>query len=88
MTLTANADTSPEGLKKLSDYFNENFGVTNDMIAKRYQCRFESLRPAQIVQLRKISQSLKDGMSSVEDWFDIDYKANDLNALVDKTETE
>jgi hypothetical protein len=88
VTLTANADTSQDGLKKMADYFSEHFGVTTDMIAKRYQCRFESLRPAQIVQLRKISQSLKDGMSNIEDWFDVDHKANDLNALVDKTETD
>ncbi|MDY2946623.1 hypothetical protein [Mannheimia varigena] len=71
-TLKASADTSTEGLKKLADYFLTNFGVTQEMIGKRYQCRFEALRPAQIVQLRTITQSLKDGMSTPKDWFDVD----------------
>ena len=74
VTLKATADTSPEGLKKLADYFLDNFGVTKDMIGKRYQCRFEALRPAQIAQLRTINQSLKDGMSSPKDWFELDEK--------------
>lgn len=78
-TLKATADTSPEGLKKLADYFLTNFGVTQEMIGKRYQCRFEALRPAQVVQLRTITQSLKDGMSTPKDWFDMDEeRSNNL----------
>ena len=72
MTIQANADISPEGLKKVSDAFEESFGITQEMIAKRYQCRFEALRPAQVVQLRTIYQSLKDGISQTKDWFDVE----------------
>lgn len=88
VTLKATADTSPEGLQKLADYWLDTFGVTTEMIGKRYQCRFESIRPAQIVQLRKIVQSLKDGMSKLEDWFDTSDTASTLNNLVENAETQ
>ncbi|WND48703.1 hypothetical protein [Pasteurella multocida] len=83
ITLNASADTSPEGLKKIADTFKE-FGITVEMIADRYQCRFEAIRPAQVVQLRKIYNSLKDGMSQPEDWFNINIKASNLNTLVEE----
>jgi hypothetical protein len=67
-TLTAVADTSPEGLVKLAQAF-QPFGVTRAQIEKRCQCRLEAIRPAQVVQLRKIYTSLKDEMSMPADWF-------------------
>jgi hypothetical protein len=48
----------------------ESFGVTKTQIEKRCQCRLEAIRPAQVVQLRKIFASLKDGMSDAKDWFE------------------
>lgn len=90
LTLSANADTSPEGLKKMSEKFAE-FGVTQEMIATRCQCRFEAIRPAQIIQLRKIYTSIKDGMSNAEDWFNtaLSSKASELNNLLNSpAETE
>jgi hypothetical protein len=68
-TLHANADTSPEGLKKVVAAF-EAFGVTKDQIEKRIQCRLEAIRPAQVVHLKKVYVSLRDGMSKPEDWFE------------------
>lgn len=68
-TLKASADVSPEGVKKLVDAFAE-MSVTPDQIVKRIQCRLDAIRPAQIVQLRKIYMSLRDGMSKPEDWFE------------------
>jgi len=73
-TLHASADTSPEGLKKLVTAF-EKFGVTQAQIEKRNQCRLEATRPAQIVQLKKVYASLRDGMSSAADWFEQDQPA-------------
>ncbi len=78
-TLQANIDTSPEAIKRMVDAFGE-FGVTRKMIEARIQCRVEAIRPAQMMTMRKIYNSLKDGMSSPEDWFDLELKAeNDLN---------
>lgn len=68
-TLRASADTSAEALKKLEASFGQ-FGVTRAQIEKRIQCRLEAIRPAQIVQLRKVYASLHDGMSGAADWFE------------------
>lgn len=76
-TLGAKADTSKDGLRKLTEAF-ASFKVTQAQIEKRCQCRLEAVRPAQVVQLRKIYNSLRDSMSKVDDWF-----ANDT-AVVDE----
>jgi hypothetical protein len=68
-TLHASADTSPDALKKLLAAFAP-FGVTKEQIETRIQCRLEAIRPAQIVQLKKVYASLRDGMSSPADWFE------------------
>jgi hypothetical protein len=68
-TLHTTADTSPEALARMAAAF-EQFGVTKTQIEKRCQCRLEAIRPAQVVQLRKIFASLKDEMSEPSDWFD------------------
>lgn len=69
-TLKAKADTSPEALKKLLEAF-EKFNVTKEQIEKRIQRRLDTITPAQLVNLRKIYNSLKDGMSAASDWFEI-----------------
>lgn len=73
-TLKASADTSSEGLKKLVAAFAP-FGITQQQIEKRNQCRLEATRPAQVVQLKKIYASLRDGMSEVVDWFEVEEGA-------------
>jgi hypothetical protein len=67
-TLLAKADTSPEAVGKLVTAF-EQFGVTREQIETRIQRRLDTIRPAQIVQLRKTWASLNDGMSVATDWF-------------------
>lgn len=73
-TLRAKADTSAEALKKLVTAF-ETFKVSKTQIEKRIQRRLDTITPAQLVNLRKIYNSLKDGMSSSADWFEPDEKA-------------
>jgi hypothetical protein len=79
-TLKAKADTSAEALKKLTDAF-EKYGVSKTKIEKRIQRRLDTITAAQLVNLRKIYNSLKDGMSSPVDWFEPD-------AGTDKTDNE
>ena len=67
-TLQANADTSPETLKKLEASFAQ-FGVTKKHIETFIQRKLEAIRPAQLVRLRQIFNSLRDGMSNASDWF-------------------
>ena len=68
-TLKAKADTSPEGLKKLVAAF-EGFGVSREQIEQRIQRRLDAITPAQVVGLKKVYASLRDGMSAPGDWFE------------------
>lgn len=68
-TMKAKADTSPGGIKKLEEALAQ-FDVTRAQIEARIQRRIDAITPAQVVALRKVWASLRDGMSSVEDWFD------------------
>jgi len=86
-TLKAKADTSPESLKKLLDAF-AGFKVTKEQIEKRIQRHLDAITPAQIVALKKIYLSLKDGMSGAADWFEVvatdEIKQDANTALKDK----
>lgn len=46
-------------------------GVTKEHIEKRIQRRIDSITPALAAQLKKIHNSLKDGMSTPADWFEV-----------------
>ncbi len=68
-TLAATADTSPKAIKKMVDAFAE-FNVEKAQIEAHIQRRLDAITPAQVINLRKIYASLKDGMSKAADWFD------------------
>lgn len=68
-TLTSKVEVTPDLIKAMLAKFAE-YGVTKEMIEKRIQRHIESIAPASVVQLRKIVNSLKDGMSTVGDWFE------------------
>lgn len=76
ITQSTSADTSPDAIKKMVDAFAD-MGVTSEMIQKRIQKRIEAINPAQMVHLRKVYTSLRDGMSSVTDWFEVDSTAKE-----------
>ena len=69
-TLSASADTSKEGIAKILDFF-KTYGVTKEQIEARIQRRMDSIQPAQVLGLKKIATSLKDGMSNPADWFEM-----------------
>ncbi len=69
-TMTADADTSVEAQKKLLETFAK-FGVTKEQIEKRIQRRLDAITAAQVVALRKVYASLKDGMSTIAEWFEV-----------------
>lgn len=74
ITMRAKADTSPEGVAKMVAAFAP-YGITKGQIEKRIQRHLDSIQPAQIVGLKKIYASLRDGMSSPADWFEPDESA-------------
>lgn len=72
-TLKTTADTSPEAMQKMVAAF-AGFGVTKEQIEKRIQRRLDSIQAAQVVALKRIYASLRDDMSTVGDWFEVEAK--------------
>lgn len=67
-TMKTKADTSPEAMQKMLAAFDA-YGVTREQIEKRIQRRLDAILPAQVVALKKIYASLRDGMSGPAEWF-------------------
>lgn len=70
LTMKSKADTSPDAIKKMVEAFAA-FGVTSNQIEQRIQRRLDAISPAQIVSMKKIYSSLRDGMSVPADWFEV-----------------
>lgn len=87
-TMRTKADTSPEAVKKMLEAFGA-FGVTREQIEHRIQRRLDAIQPAQIVALKKVYASLRDGMSVAADWFEpVDAKDGEPQAeTASRTET-
>lgn len=68
-TLEARADTTADGIKKMLELFKA-FGVNQKMIESRIQRNVTAITASQMVGLRSVYNSLKDGMSSIDQWFD------------------
>jgi hypothetical protein len=84
------ADTSPEQMRKMVEAFRA-FGVTAEMIEKRIQRRLETIAPAQMISLKKIYMSLRDGMSKPSEFFDMPAGASassDLNERLRSTKAK
>ena len=73
-TLKASVEITPELIKKIIDMFDE-FGVTQEHLKKRIQRNLDAITPAQVIDLRRIYMSMKDGMSQPEQWFVMDAAA-------------
>lgn len=69
-TLKTKAEVTPERIASLLEKFGE-YGVTKEMIEKRIQRHIETMTPAQMVDLGKKYNSMKDGMSTPVDWFEV-----------------
>jgi hypothetical protein len=68
-TLRARADTSPAAMTKMVEAFAA-YGVTRPQIEQRLQRRLDAITPAQLVGLKRVYASLRDGMSDAGDWFE------------------
>lgn len=73
-TLKTKAAVTPERINALLQKFSE-YKITKEQIEVRIQRRLEAITPAQMVNLGKIYNSLKDGMSTPMDWFDMPQEA-------------
>lgn len=72
-TLKAKVDLSPESTQKIVVAFS-GIGVTREQLETRIQRKLDSITAAQVVSLRKIYNSLRDGMSKPDDWFEMGLK--------------
>lgn len=69
-TLKTKIEITPELIKGMLEKFAA-VGVTREMIEKRIQRSADAITPAGVVQLRRIFNSMHDGMGSVSDYFDV-----------------
>jgi hypothetical protein len=88
MTLHAKADVSPEAVQKMVDAFSK-YGVTKEQIEAKIQRRLDAIQPAQVVAIKKIYVSLRDGMSKPEEWFEqIKPKSKSVDDLLGSDKLE
>lgn len=69
-TLKAKVQITPELIKALLEKFEE-LAVSKEQIEKRIQRRVEAILPAQVLTLRRIHNSIRDGMSEASAWFEV-----------------
>lgn len=67
-TLKRSVNLTPELIQKVIAQFGKR-GVTKEQLEKRVQRHMDSIGPAQYLYLLRIFNSLKDGMSTPEEWF-------------------
>jgi hypothetical protein len=79
VTLKSKAEVTPERLKSLVEKFTE-YQITTAQIEARIQRHLDAMTPGQMVSLGKIYNSLKDGMSTPGDWFEVSPSAADTQA--------
>ena len=73
-TLKASVEVTPALIAEMVKKFGD-FGVSKAMIEKRIQRNIDTLTPGQVVNLRKIFNSLRDGVASVPDFFEVEGEA-------------
>lgn len=69
-TMRESFNITPEYLKKWLAAF-EKFGVTKEQIEARIQRRLDTITPAQMTGLVNIYNSIKDGIGTVADFFEV-----------------
>lgn len=81
-TLTGN-NKSPlrDRVSQALNGFKEKYGVTQDQIEDRFGYNADAFTERDLLDLVKIFNSLKDGMSKVDDWFSKDVKKEDKSDL-------
>jgi hypothetical protein len=67
-TLASNVDRSPEAMAKLLDSF-ARLGVTRDAIEEKIGRKFTAITNAQIIMLKRIGVSIRDGIAPPSEYF-------------------
>lgn len=81
-TLTGNSDKPlKDRVSAALNHFKEKYGVTQEMIEDRFGYAASSFSEFDLVQLTSIRNSLKDKMSTLEDWFNKDIGKQQSSGL-------
>lgn len=86
-TLQTAFEVTPKLIQSVVDKFAE-FGITKAMIEARIIRRIDTMTPALMAQLGKIYNSLKDGISKPEDWFQPEPENTAPLSLKEKMQAE
>lgn len=70
-TLEKTVKVDQKAIKEMMSIFEKNYGVTQQMIEERLGRRIESITSPQMINLKNIHHSLRDGMSKPSQWFSI-----------------
>jgi hypothetical protein len=71
LTQTHNGGATEEQVAKLVDAFDK-LGVTREQLAKRLGHKVESCKAPEILNMRRIYQSINDGIGKVADFFEVE----------------
>lgn len=74
VTLKTKIDITPEFTAGMLSKFAD-LGVTKEMVEKRIQRHIDALTPGLAIQLRRIYNSIRDGMSNAAEWFEMSAPA-------------
>ncbi len=85
-TQNSSVQVTPETIKKMVQAFADEFNVTEELIQKRIGKRTAAINAMQMLSLKRIFQSMRDGMSKPSEWFDIDDVGNDQSPKVSNIE--
>lgn len=78
-----NTEPIVDRIKKMLDKFTQ-FGVTREMIEKRVGCKSDAFTEKDIIGLIKVFNSLKDGMGSKEDFFEMEKPQPEADPLAEE----
>ncbi len=78
-TQAANVDITQEKVRAMLSAFEKDYGVTEEMIRARLGHDIGAIIPSEFLQLRRIYQSLRDGFSKPDQYFEAPTAADKMN---------
>jgi hypothetical protein len=75
-SMTSNGEPLEQRIRKMLQAFQDNLGVSQAMIEKHLGHKVEAIVEAELVQLKQIYQSIKDGMADRKEFFDLQADTN------------
>lgn len=75
-TLSESIEITDKLIASMIEKFSK-LGVTKDRLEAKIQRKIEKITPQQVINLKKIFNSITDGMSAPGDWFDMELPEKD-----------